>query len=110
MKKTVDDAAKKQKSGATEQKVSASFIFELSRCSMVLQLGPFCISARSTSPHISGMEGLDFLQDKKKAELDRQKELAELFAVAIKQPKVPAGKCRSSLLHILATSQLRLVG
>lgn len=33
-----------------------------------------------------------WLQDKRKAEAERQKELAELFAVAIKQPKVPAGK------------------
>ncbi len=31
------------------------------------------------------------LQDKKKAEAERAKELAELFAVAIKQPKVPVG-------------------
>ena len=31
-------------------------------------------------------------QDKKKAEAERQKELAELFAVAIKQPKIPAGE------------------
>ncbi|CAK0771177.1 hypothetical protein CVIRNUC_003840 [Coccomyxa viridis] len=31
------------------------------------------------------------VKDKKKAEAERQKELAELFAVAIKQPKVPAG-------------------
>jgi len=31
------------------------------------------------------------MQDKKAAELERQKELAELFAVAIKQPKIPAG-------------------
>ncbi len=30
-------------------------------------------------------------QDKKKAEEERQKELAALFAVAIKQPKVPVG-------------------
>ncbi|KAK9816691.1 hypothetical protein WJX72_003761 [[Myrmecia] bisecta] len=30
-------------------------------------------------------------KDKKKAELERQKELNELFAVAIKQPKVPPG-------------------
>ena len=30
-------------------------------------------------------------QDKKKAEADQQKELDALFAVAIKQPKVPAG-------------------
>ncbi|CAL5223025.1 g5480 [Coccomyxa viridis] len=56
VKKTVDDAAKKQKSAATEQK------------------------------------------DKKKAELDRQKELAELFAVAIKQPKVPVGTDPKSVL------------
>lgn len=31
-------------------------------------------------------------QDKKKAEADRQKELNDLFAIAIKQPKVPPGK------------------
>jgi hypothetical protein len=31
-------------------------------------------------------------QDKKAAEEARQRELNELFAVAIKQPKVPAGK------------------
>jgi hypothetical protein len=31
------------------------------------------------------------LQDKKKAEEERQKELNALFAVAIKQPKVPPG-------------------
>ncbi len=30
-------------------------------------------------------------QDKKKAEADRAAELNELFAVAIKQPKVPTG-------------------
>ena len=38
------------------------------------------------------------LQDKKKAELERQKELAELFAVAIKQPKVPAGEQQHPVL------------
>jgi hypothetical protein len=32
------------------------------------------------------------MQEKKKLEAERQKELAELFAVAIKQPKVPVGK------------------
>jgi hypothetical protein len=31
-------------------------------------------------------------QDKKKAEADRQKELNDLFAIAIKQPKVPPGE------------------
>ena len=31
------------------------------------------------------------MQAKKKAEADRQKELDDLFATAIKQPKVPAG-------------------
>lgn len=31
------------------------------------------------------------MQDKKKAEADRQKELNDLFAIAIKQPKVPPG-------------------
>ncbi len=31
-------------------------------------------------------------QDKKKAEEERQKELNALFAVAIKQPKIPAGE------------------
>lgn len=38
------------------------------------------------------------MQDKKKAEAERAKELAELFAVAIKQPKVPAGVCMLRLL------------
>ena len=33
-----------------------------------------------------------WVQDKKKAEADRQKELNDLFAIAIKQPKVPPGK------------------
>ena len=53
----------------------------------------------SHGPQASGMPlcntvmGSAFwLQDKRKAEAERQKELAELFAVAIKQPKVPAGK------------------
>lgn len=32
------------------------------------------------------------MQDKKKAEADRQKELNDLFAIAIKQPKVPPGE------------------
>ena len=33
-----------------------------------------------------------WVQDKKKAEADRQKELNDLFAIAIKQPKVPPGE------------------
>ena len=36
-------------------------------------------------------------QDKKKAEADRQKELNDLFAIAIKQPKVPPGTSPTSL-------------
>ena len=36
------------------------------------------------------------LQEKKKAEEDRAKELNELFAVAIKQPKVPVGEPSST--------------
>lgn len=32
------------------------------------------------------------LQDKKRAEEERAKELADLFAMTIKQPKVPAGE------------------
>lgn len=32
------------------------------------------------------------MQEKKKAEADKQKELNDLFAIAIKQPKVPPGK------------------
>ena len=39
------------------------------------------------------------LQDKKKLEEERQKELDDLFAVAIKQPKVPAGANRPSSLQ-----------
>lgn len=35
------------------------------------------------------------VQDKKKAEEEKQKELNALFAVAIKQPKVPAGEGRT---------------
>ena len=31
------------------------------------------------------------MQEKKKAEADKQKELNDLFAIAIKQPKVPPG-------------------
>ena len=57
--------------------------------------------------------GLTSLQDKKKAELDRQKELAELFAVAIKQPKVPAGNCCSLLCRyvmVVNCDPTRLVG
>ena len=34
-------------------------------------------------------------QDKKKAEEARKKELADLFAMAIKQPKVPVGEWRT---------------
>jgi hypothetical protein len=34
-------------------------------------------------------------QEKKAAEEARKKELDELFAVAIKQPKVPVGACRA---------------
>lgn len=37
-------------------------------------------------------DGHDCIQAKKQAEVERQKELAELFAVAIKQPKVPVGR------------------
>ena len=40
------------------------------------------------------------MQDKKAAELERQKELAELFAVAIKQPKIPAGVRRYPFAHL----------
>ena len=32
------------------------------------------------------------MQEKKKAEADKQKELNDLFAIAIKQPKVPPGE------------------
>lgn len=32
------------------------------------------------------------MQEKKKAEADKQKELNDLFAIAIKQPKVPPGQ------------------
>ena len=39
------------------------------------------------------------LQDKKKLEEERQKELDDLFAVAIKQPKVPAGADRPGSLQ-----------
>lgn len=38
------------------------------------------------------------LQEKKKAEEERQRELNALFAVAIKQPKVPAGVDPKSIL------------
>ena len=49
------------------------------------------------------------LQDKKKAELDRQKELAELFAVAIKQPKVPVGMCCLSCYRLSSLFPNRLL-
>ena len=35
---------------------------------------------------------ISIVQDKKKAEADKQKELNDLFAIAIKQPKVPPGQ------------------
>lgn len=43
------------------------------------------------SPAALVMTRISWLQEKKKAEADKQKELDALFAVAIKQPKVPAG-------------------
>ena len=43
-------------------------------------------------------------QDKKKAEADRQKELNDLFAIAIKQPKVPPGE--DTLLCVQLTDKL----
>ena len=61
-----------------------------------LSLGKNCPPHRAAVPNFA-----QNLQDKKKAELDRQKELAELFAVAIKQPKVPVGKCCSLLVQML---------
>ena len=39
-------------------------------------------------------------QDKKKAEADRQKELNDLFAIAIKQPKVPPGEDTLLCAHL----------
>jgi hypothetical protein len=48
-----------------------------------------------SAPLGSAMHGT---QDKKKAEEERQKELNALFAVAIKQPKVPPG-VRSGITH-----------
>lgn len=48
---------------------------------------PLCLRPCFTSPGHPRP-----LQDKKKAEEERAKELASLFATAIKQPKVPAGE------------------
>lgn len=43
------------------------------------------------------------MQDKKKAEADKQKELNDLFAIAIKQPKVPPGeRCYSVAVWLFA--------
>jgi hypothetical protein len=39
---------------------------------------------------------LSALQDKKRAEEERQRELASLFAQSIKQPKVPVGESAAS--------------
>ena len=39
------------------------------------------------------------LQDKKKEEMEAAKEMAALFAVAIKQPKAPEGERRAPGTH-----------
>ncbi|KAJ9506511.1 hypothetical protein QJQ45_019621 [Haematococcus lacustris] len=48
-------------------------------------------SNSSKAARIAAQQGIVNPKDKKKAEEERQKELAALFAVAIKQPKVPPG-------------------
>ena len=82
----------------------------LQLCSWLLSLLCNFTRARIVLPMMQRFRMLPNLQDKKKAELDRQKELAELFAVAIKQPKVPVGKRCSLLLQILYISTSRVVG
>ena len=52
------------------------------------------------------------MQEKKKAEADKQKELNDLFAIAIKQPKVPPGEDRFGcqlLWQCLAVSALLML-
>lgn len=44
------------------------------------------------------------MQEKKKAEADKQKELNDLFAIAIKQPKVPPGEVVALVVGCLALS------
>ena len=78
MKKTVDDVANKQKAAANVHKV----------CGPHAQL-PGGREQCLAQPFNDTCAWCG--QDKKAAEAERQKELAELFAVAIKQPKVPIG-------------------
>jgi hypothetical protein len=48
--------------------------------------------AQTIAAFVGVVTKLSDVQDKKKLEEERQKELNDLFAVAIKQPKVPAGR------------------
>ena len=61
VKKTVDDAAKKQKSAATEQKVSAGLTFKAILAFSYSTLTPLgaLIQPRCVSPRCSGTEGVD---------------------------------------------------
>ncbi len=108
MKKTVDDQVTKQKAAASANKVlTVSWCYNaLSSDTSTLKCAssPFMFSAARLYILCCSITALLWFtgtapQDKKKAELERQKELAELFAVAIKQPKVPAGVQKQSIVR-----------
>lgn len=108
VKKNVDDAAKRVK--GPDQKVGERFLVEkqeqyihskrdstlLGQCQDVIFIACVLQHTRTSviAMHEKGFWSILWLHvqaDKKAAEAARAKELAELFAVAIKQPKVPVG-------------------
>ncbi len=119
VKKNVDDAAKRVK--GTDQKVGvrparaskrAVHTHERRDQHAVGRVPGFTLSLHATCKTLGPvplqcMRGLlkhawsHVQADKKAAEAARAKELAELFAVAIKQPKVPVGERPSHLIRSL---------